>query len=80
MAVVNTVEQHRQLRAVELNTESVLRDGRDAKAALFEALVVEHEAAVVPGEHLHPVSSTADEGEEVAGKDVFLPLASNDGS
>jgi hypothetical protein len=66
VAVVNAIEKHRQLSAVELYAERVLGRSRNAEAALLEPLVVEHETAIVPGEQFDSISSTANESEEVA--------------
>jgi hypothetical protein len=76
---VDAVEEHRELAALESSAESVLTEVRETEAALLEALVIEDEAAVVPGEHLGPVAAPADEDEEVAGVEVFLPLVADDG-
>ena len=78
MGEVDAVEQHAQLRRVELRAERVGLEVRQPEAALLEALVIEDEAAAVPAEDLHLVAALADEDEEVAGEDVFLPLAAHD--
>ena len=76
---VDAVEEHRELAALESSAERVLTEVRETEAALLEALVIEDEAAVVPGEHLGPVAAAADEDEEVAGVEVLLPLVADDG-
>jgi hypothetical protein len=76
---VDAVEEHRELAALESSAEGILAEVWQAEAALLEPLVVEDEAAVVPGEHLGPVAAPADEDEEVAGVEVFLPLVADDG-
>lgn len=50
---IDSIEEHRQLGAVELGTEGVLIHFRDPEPTLLETLVVEDEAAAVPAEHLH---------------------------
>jgi len=76
---VDAVEEHRELAALEPRSESVLTEVRETETALLEPLVIEYEAAVVPGEHLGLVTAPADEDEEVAGVEVFLPLVADDG-
>jgi hypothetical protein len=76
---VDAVEEHRELAALESSAQSVLTEVRQAKAALLEPLVIEDEAAVVPGEHLGLVAAPADEDEEVASVEVLLPLVADDG-
>jgi hypothetical protein len=41
-----------------------------AKAAAPESLVVEHEVAAIPEEHLHAIASATDEDEQMAGERV----------
>ena len=76
---VDAVEKHRELAALQSSPERTIAEGRKTKASLLETLVEQDEAAVVPGEHLRPVPAAADEDEEVAGVDVFLPLVADDG-
>jgi hypothetical protein len=76
---VDAVEEHRELAALESSAESVLTEVRETEAALLEALVIEDEATIVPGEHLGSVAAPADEDEEVAGVEVLLPLVADDG-
>ena len=75
---VDAVQQHGELGGVELGAEGVLVELREAKAALLKALVEDDEAAVVPGEDLHPVPPPRDEDEEVAGEDVLLPAGADE--
>jgi hypothetical protein len=75
VAVIDAVEEHRELRAVELYAERIFRDRRDAEAALLEAFVVEDEAAVVPSQNLHSVTAPAHKGKQVSRVDVLFPLA-----
>ena len=75
---VDAVEEHRELRGVELSAERFVVEGRQPEAALLQALVVEDKAAVVPGEDLHPVTAPRDEGEEVTRVDVLLPITADD--
>lgn len=49
-AVVDSVEQHRELRRLELDRRRVRVQVRQPKAAALEALVLEDEPALVPGE------------------------------
>lgn len=74
MGEVNAVEQHGELGPVQLRAQSVFVDYRLPEAALLQALVVEDEAAVVPGEELRAVALSGEEDEEVAGEEVLLPL------
>jgi hypothetical protein len=76
---VDAVEKHRKLATLEPRSKSVLVKVRETETALLEPLVIEDEAAVVPGEHLGSVSASADEDEEVPGVEVFLPLVADDG-
>jgi len=78
VAVVDSIQQHGQLRGIELNSQRVLGNRRHSKPALLEALVIENEAAPIPGENLHPVAASTDESEEVSRVDVLLPLAAHD--
>lgn len=77
-AEVDAVEEHGELTALQPCPERALAEGWESKTALLEALVEEDEATVVPGEHLRPVAAAADEDEEVAGVEVFLPLVADD--
>jgi hypothetical protein len=45
---VNAVEEHRELRGVELGAERALVHSGFAEATLLEALVVDDEASAVP--------------------------------
>ena len=76
---VDAVEQHGELAALQPRSERAFTKGRETEAALLEALVEQHEAAVVPGQHLGPVAAAADEDEEVPGVQVLLPLVADDG-
>jgi hypothetical protein len=76
---VDAVEQHRELRRVELGAERAVVKGRQPEAPLLEALVGQHEAAAVPGEDLHPVAAARHEDEEVAGVEILFPAALHDG-
>ena len=78
-AVVDSLEQHGQLRRIELHSERVVFDGRHAEPASLQSLVIEDEATALPDENLHPVAPLADEGEQVAAVDVLLPLVADDG-
>jgi hypothetical protein len=75
---VDAVEQHRQLRGVELRAQRLFMESRKPETSLLQTLVVEDEAAVVPGEDLQAVTAPGNEGEEMAGVDVFLPIAAHD--
>lgn len=76
---VDAVEQHGELAALQPGPERAVAESRESEASLLEPLVEEDEAAVVPGQHLRPVTPAADEDEEVAGVEVFLPLVADDG-
>ncbi len=76
---VDAVEEHGELATLEPRTQSVLAKLRQPEASLLEPLVIEDEAAVVPSEHLRLVTAPANEDEEVAGVEVFLPLVADDG-
>lgn len=78
MRDVNAIEQHGQLRGIQLHPQCVLLEGWQTEAALLKTLVGEDETARVPGENLHPVPSPRDEDEEVAGVEVFLPLGADE--
>ena len=78
MREIDAVEEHRELRGVELRAERVVLEYGESEAALLQPLVVKDEAAVVPGEDLHPVSATRDEGEQVPGEDVLPPVSAHD--
>lgn len=80
MGQVDAVQQHRQLRGVELGSERAIADARLAEAPLLEPLVREDEAAVVPGQHLRAVALLREEDEEVPRVEVLLPLVSDDGA
>ena len=75
MGEVDAVEEHGELGRVELRAEGILVELGQAEASLLQTLVEDDEAAVVPGEDLHPVPPARDENEEVAGEDVLLPAA-----
>lgn len=77
MRDVDSVEQHGQLRGNQLRSQGLLGEGRQAEAALLQALAGEHEAARVPGESLHLVPASRDEDEEVAGVEVLFPLGTH---
>lgn len=55
-------------------------DGGHAEASLFEPLVSEDEAAIVPGEHLGLVATLRDEDEEVTRVEALFPLIADDGA
>lgn len=55
-------------------------EGGQSEAALLEALVRDDESAVVPREKLGAVTALRDEDEDVAGVQVLLPLAADDGA
>lgn len=78
MEEVDAVQQHGELSGVELSAQGALVELGQAEAALLEALVEDDEAAVVPGEDLHPVPPPGDEDEEVAREDVLLPAAADE--
>jgi hypothetical protein len=71
---VDAFEEHRELGGVELSAERVLVHPWFAEAALLKALVIEDEAAAVPGEHLRAVALLREEDEEVPREEVLLPL------
>jgi hypothetical protein len=74
---VDAIEQHAELGRIQSGAQRVRLEERDPEAALLEAFVIEDEATAVPGEDLHLVAALADEDEEVAGEDIFLPLAAH---
>ena len=79
MGDVDAVQQHGELRGLQLGAEGALVEDGEAEAALLQAFVEDDEAAVVPGEDFHPVAAAGDEDEEVAGVDVFAPAAADEG-
>lgn len=80
MREVDAIEEHRQLRGVELRAEGLVVKRGELKAPLLEALVENDEAARVEAENLDAVTALRDEDEEVADEDVFLPLVAHDGA
>jgi hypothetical protein len=72
---VDSVEQHRELGRLDAQLLGAVFDGRYAKAACLEAFVEDNEAAVIPGQDLHPVPPARNEDEERAAVDIFLPRA-----
>ncbi len=79
MRDVDAVEQHGQLRGIQLRPQRVLSEGGQAEAALLQSLVGEHEASGVPREDFDAVAPARDEDEEVAGVEILLPLGAHDG-
>jgi len=75
---VDAVKQHGELGGIELRPEGTLVELGQPEAPLLQALVEDDEAAVVPGEDLHPVPPAGHEDEEVAGVDVLLPAAADE--
>ena len=80
MGHVDAVQQHRQLRGIQLRAKRVVMKRGQPEASLLEPLVRQHEAAAVPRQHLHFVAALRHEDEEVAGVEVFLPLVPDDGT
>ena len=76
---VDAVEQHRELGGIEARGDLRRVDRGQPEAALLETLVVDDEAAVVPGEDLRAVSAARDEDEEVAGEHVLSPAGAHEG-
>lgn len=76
---VDAVEQHRQLRAVELRGHGITIEVGHQKPARFEAFVEDDEAAIVPAQNFHAVTAARDEDEQRAGVDVLLPAIHHDG-
>jgi hypothetical protein len=74
---VDAIEQHGQLRGIQLRSERVLSEGGQAEAALLQSLVGEHEASGVPPEDFDSVAPARDEDEEVAGVEILLPLGAH---
>ena len=62
---VNPIEDHRQRGCIELNLGRPLDDQRKPKPAALETFVIDHEAASIPEEDLHPVRAPAKEDEEM---------------
>jgi len=54
---IDAIEQHRQLGRIELGAERAFVEGREPETALLQPLVVEDEAAVVPGQDLHSIAA-----------------------
>jgi len=75
----DAIEQHRELRGVELRTERALMKRGQFEAPLLEPLVEDDEAAAVPAENLHAVAPARDEDEEVTTVDVLAPAGAHDG-
>src|SRR5688572_21891040 len=59
---VDSLEQHRHLRAIDLDARSASVDALE-RAAL-EALVEEPEAVAVPHQHLHTITPLVEEAEQ----------------
>ena len=75
MLEVDAIEQHSERGRVDLGLLCTHGDARKAEASLLEALVVEDEAAAVPGEDLDAVAATAAEDEEMAAVQVMSASA-----
>jgi hypothetical protein len=77
-AEVDPVEQHRELRRVDLDGHRGRVHVRELERAALEPLIDEDEAALVPQEDLQPVLPSRDEDEEVAGVRVLRELVLDD--
>jgi hypothetical protein len=79
-ADVDPVEEHGQLGRLELDGDGAAGDPRQPKAAALQPLVQQHEAAVIPEEHLDAIKPLADENEQMPAVRVELPLGLDDRS
>ena len=52
-------------------------NGWEAKMALLEPLVVEDEAAAVPRQEFHAISTLRHEDEEMTGEEILLPAVAH---
>lgn len=72
---IDTVEQHRELRRLELDLDLTGANLRQPEPTALEALVVEDEAASIPRQNLDAITATRGEDVEVHAVDVMTTLA-----
>jgi hypothetical protein len=75
---VDAVEQHRQLRRVELSAQCLVVESGQLEATLLEPLVPDDKAAAVPAQDLHAVAPPRDKDEEMAGVDILAPTRAHE--
>ena len=75
---IDPVEQHPELRRVELDARCARLDAGQAKTRALETFVIDDESAAVPEKDFDPVSAPPNERKEVAGERIHAPLIAHD--
>jgi hypothetical protein len=78
VADVDSVEQHRESGAVDLDPDSAFRDLRESKSPLGKPLVIDDESVPVPEEDLDAIASPTEEDEEMTFIGIELPGVSDE--
>jgi hypothetical protein len=73
-------EDHSQLGGVDLDARWAVGSGGEAKGPLFESLIPQAPAVLLPGKDLEPITLAVLEGEPVPGEGVVAEGLSDKGA